>query len=68
VALITPSLPLSPALSRAGAESPLKAPIHDQHGENEHAIQAAVVDELPHGLDWVQLRVNDSFHIQAYSQ
>jgi hypothetical protein len=46
----------------------LEAPIHQEHAENEQAIQAAVVDELSHGFDWVQLRVDDSFHIQAHSQ
>jgi hypothetical protein len=40
----------------------LKAPVHDQHGENERAIEAAVADELLHSFDRLQLRVNDSSH------
>ena len=52
-----------PRPSPAGTDPvPLKAPIHDQHGENEHAIQATVANELTHGLDGLQLRVNESFH------
>jgi hypothetical protein len=58
-----------PGPSPAGADPlPLKAPIHQKHGENERAIQAAVADELPHGFDRVQLRVNNSFHKPAHSQ
>jgi hypothetical protein len=49
-------------------ERGLKAPIYQKHAENEDAIQAVVVDELLHGLRGMQLRVNDSFHTQAYSQ
>jgi hypothetical protein len=57
------------ALAGAAVLEPgLEAPIHQEHAENEQAIQAAVVDELSHGFDWVQLRVDDSFHIQAHSQ
>ena len=64
----TPSLHHSTTPSHQSPLHPSEAAVHDQHGENEHTIQTAVTDELPHGLDRVQLRVKDGFHTQAHSQ
>ena len=33
-----------------GWDRGLKAPIHQEHAENEQAIEAAVIDELLHGF------------------
>jgi hypothetical protein len=45
-----------------------EAPVDEEHGEYERAIQTAIADELPHGFDRVQLRVNDSSHKSLHSQ
>jgi hypothetical protein len=44
-----------------------ETPVQYQQGENEHAIQTAVVNELFHILDWAQLRVNKGLNTQARS-
>ena len=70
LAAIQMKLRFSPNLSELASVTrlPLNAPIHGQHRQNEHAKQAAIVDELPHGLHRMQLRINESFHKSACSQ
>jgi hypothetical protein len=53
--------PTTPPLHRPF--HPSKAPVHHQHAQDDHAVEAAIIDELPHGFHWVKLGVNESFHI-----
>jgi hypothetical protein len=44
-----------------------EAPVQYQQSEDEHAIEAAVVNELFHALDRAQLRVDEGLNAQARS-
>jgi hypothetical protein len=44
-----------------------EAPVQYQHGENEHSIKAAVVNELFHALDRAQLRGDEGLNTHAHS-
>jgi hypothetical protein len=54
-------------VSDSGFAGVSETPVQYQHGENEHAIQAAVVNELFHAFDRAQLRVDEGLNEQAHS-